>query len=654
MGLWVGGVEGFGRRKQNEHDAKLMHQRELTFRPMRKMKACAFLVSWLCLIQSQAQLACGADSTLIGVVVTTDGYGGELYWELVPIDGTCGDGSALFWGGDPQGACGEAVDGLDSEEGAYENNAVIQTEGLCVSSSDSLVLVHRDDYGDGGTQFLVTFDGGEALQFQGTGSGNEWAFLPAFAAGDTPCLASAIGVDSNAVASLSGLTVSSGEPAPPALGCGTYGGWCESGLSNTLWLSWEVPVEGGVYLISTCNEGTTFDTQLALWEASDCNDFNSFALLNANDDAGCGLGSFRSTMLTPCLQGGETLYLQIDGYYGEVGDVEVSIQAAPLNSWEVNVSVDDLSCSLQQSFNPDGTIVANTNVGPEAVDWSWSGPFGFVSDDPSLGPLLPGSYELEASFCGQTFEGEYMVEEPSPLEFEVFLVPDCAGGAMAAELGWEGGAEGAVVTWTSGGDVFEGFDVGGLQEGICEVELTDANGCVSSDMFWVEAVGVPDVDLGPDLFGCAGDAFTLLAPLQANLSYQWSTGQTGALLVLDAEDPGTLVVGVEVTDDAGCTASDAVILTLDDCTSSIEQAAPQSAFNVYPNPFVDKVTVTTSSESGLSNLRLIDAQGRCVPCDWTGFGGHMTADLTHLSAGMYLLRCDESQQVVRLTKPRQD
>ena len=76
----------------------------------------------------------------------------------------------------------------------------------------------------------------------------------------------------------------------------------------------------------------------------------------------CGLGSFRSTMLTPCLQGGETLYLQIDGYYGEVGDVEVSIQAAPLNSWEVNVSVDDLSCSLQQSFNPDGTIVANTNV----------------------------------------------------------------------------------------------------------------------------------------------------------------------------------------------------------------------------------------------------------------------------------------------------
>ena len=48
--------------------------------------------------------------------------------------------------------------------------------------------------------------------------------------------------------------------------------------------------------------------------------------------------------------GGETLYLQIDGYYGEVGDVEVSIQAAPLNSWEVNVSVDDLSLQFAAKF----------------------------------------------------------------------------------------------------------------------------------------------------------------------------------------------------------------------------------------------------------------------------------------------------------------
>ena len=220
-----------------------------------------------------------------------------MYWELSGINAECGDGMALAWGGNDAAACGEGVDGLPSETGVYESNAVVQIEAFCVASADSLVLIHRDNYGDGGTQFLLTFDGVESLQFQGTGSGNDWAFLPALASGDAPCVAPSIDVDSNVVMSLGGLTVSPGEPAPPALGCGTYGGWCESGLSNTLWLVWEVPSEGGVYEISTCNEATTFDTQLALWGASDCTDFSSFSLMNANDGES-GLGAFRSTMLT--------------------------------------------------------------------------------------------------------------------------------------------------------------------------------------------------------------------------------------------------------------------------------------------------------------------------------------------------------------------
>ena len=318
-------------------------------------------------------------------------------------------------------------------------------------------------------------------------------------------------------------------------------------------------------------------------------------------------------MLTPCLEGGETLYLQIDGYNGEVGDVEVSIQPAALDSWEVSVSVDDLSCSLQQGFNPDGSVEVNTNVGSSAVEWSWTGPFGFVSEEVSLAPLLPGTYELAASFCGQTFEAEYQVNEPEPVAFEVFLAPDCAGGAMVAELGWVGETDGVSVTWSFSGEVTEGFEVSDLPEGLCEVEVADANGCVSSDLFWVEAVGVPDVDLGADLFGCAGDVFTLLAPLQGNLTYEWTTGQTGALLMLNTEEPGTLVVGVEVTDGAGCSATDAVIVTLDDCTSSIEDRGLEKAFHVYPNPCADEVTVSMTG----SVLKWLTQEGRSVPCDWS-------------------------------------
>lgn len=619
---------------------------------MKKIQVLVLLVLLLLVpvIQGQAQKGCGPDSTLLGVAITTDAWGYEMYWQLSPIDGDCGDGTALAWGGNADGACGEGVDGLGALEGVYESNAVVQIEAFCVSASDSLVLIHRDNFGDGGTQFLITFDGVEALQLGGTGAGNDWAFLPALAAGDAPCVASSIEVESSVVASLEGLTVSPGEPAPPALGCGTYGGWCESGLTNTLWLTWEVPSAGGIYEISTCNEGTTFDTQLALWDASDCADFNSFALLNANDDAGCGLGSFRSTLLTPCLEGGETLYLQVDGYNGEVGAVEVSIQEAAVDSWEVSVSVDDLSCSLQQGFNPDGSIQANTNVGEAAVDWQWSGPFGFVSDEVLLTPLLPGTYELEASFCGQTFEAEYEVNEPDALEFEVFLAPDCAGGAMVAELGWAGETEDVNVTWTQTGEVTEGFEVSDLQEGLCEVEVTDDNGCVSSDLFWVEAVGVPEVDLGPDLFGCAGDAFTLLAPVQGNLNYAWTTGQTGALVVLETEEPGTIVVGVEVSDNTGCSATDAVIVTLDDCTASIENRGFELSYKAYPNPVVDEVSVVLTADVGHASLQLLDARGQAVPCDWSGAMGTFKADLSNLPAGLYFARSIGTPEVVRIVK----
>jgi hypothetical protein len=181
--------------------------------------------------------------------------------------------------------------------------------------------------------------------------------------------------------------------------------------------------------------------------------------------------------------------------------------------------------------------------------------------------------------------------------------------------------------------------------------VTDANGCVSSDLFWVEAVGVPEVDLGPDLFGCAGDAFTLLAPLQGNLNYEWTTGQSGALVILNTEEPGTLVVGVEVTDGAGCSETDAVIVTLDDCTSSLGDEERESAFHVFPNPCLDEVTVSMTSHSPLPQM--FDARGQEVPCNWSGTIGGLKADLSNLPDGLYFLRDAEGRKVVRLVKQGQ-
>ena len=249
------------------------------------------------MVWAHCQTICGTDSTLVTVAVSTDGWGGELYWELHLSGGSCGDGSAALWGGNPDAACGDGEDGLASELGNYENNITIVSEGVCASNLDSLTLIHRDNFGDGGSQFVVAFNDYPTLGFQGTGEGNVWSFLPVLMAGDSPCLADTIEVGSSYVGSLEGLTVS-----PRA--CTAH--WVVAhlaagvkGAEQYALASMGSAAEGGVYEISTCNEMTTFDTQLALWGTDDCSEFSAFELLNANDDAGCGLGAYRSTLLTP-------------------------------------------------------------------------------------------------------------------------------------------------------------------------------------------------------------------------------------------------------------------------------------------------------------------------------------------------------------------
>ena len=619
------------------------------------MKNAKCLAGWLtcvfvlgCVDVAQAQSPCPSDSLPLNVSVTTDAWGYELYWELIDASAACGDGTALLWGGNPEVGCGDGVAGLPSE--VYDNNTLYTSATICVSEEDSLVLIHRDSYGDGGSDFAIALGGNEAFGFDGTGSGNEWSFQPVLAVSDLPCLAESIFADTMTwVGSTEDASVSPNEPAPPASGCGTYGGWCEAGLENTVWLSWEVPQEGGVFEISTCNEQTTFDTQLALWRVTNCADFASYELVNANDDAECGLGAYRSTLLTPCLEGGEMMMLQIDGYYGAVGTVEVSVTTAAADAWTVSAGVQDLSCSLLTSFDPDGSISVNSNVGNEAVAWMWEGPFGFTSDAASIGPLLPGDYTLEASFCGQTFSASYEVEEPAPLELVVSLSPDCALGSTSGVVDIEGGQGVATATWTSGAFGTSGVEVSGLPGGLFEVDVVDENGCEASEVVWVESVGVPEVDLGPDQFGCAGDAFTLLAPLGAGLTYEWTTGASGALAVVQTDTPGTLVVGVEVTDGAGCTGSDAVILTLDDCTSALEDVGQDVRLNAYPNPFVDDIYVALPESHAEGTPQLRDLSGREVPCVWTVQG---TTRRTHVEvpAGVYFLSVAPGLETIRLVK----
>jgi hypothetical protein len=599
-----------------------------------------------------AQSPCPEDSLALIVSVSTDAWGYEAYWELLPLEAECGDGDALVWGGNSEVGCGNGVSGLPSDP--MPSNTMITFPTVCVSDGDSLVLFHRDSYGDGGSNFALAIGGYEVAGYAGTGGGNAWGFVahePSYYAGDLPCLAEPIEANADHyVGNTTTSTVSPGEPAPPSWGCGSFGGWCESGLSNTKWLEWQVPEEGGVYWISTCNDSTSFDTQVAMWSATDCADWSTFELVNANDDIECSSGAFRSGFLTPCLEGGEVFLLQIDGYYGDQGSVEVSIDSAPAEDMWFGGAVTNVSCNLEQGFNPNGAIGLNVSSGPGSANFSWTGPFGFSSTGDNIGPLLPGVYEVVAEFCGAESTATFEVQEPEAMSMDLTLTADCEAGAMMGAAQIAGGTGEMNVQWEVAGEIFSGVNVNALPEGFCEVVAIDQQGCELTDFVWVDAVGVPTVDLGSDVLACVGDALTLLAPFGNGLSYAWSTGQTGPLAVVTPSASGTLVVGVEVTDEAGCSDSDAIIITVQECTSGLAQLdlpGRMDEVTISPNPFHHQVQVDFGRPISPSTVTLLDACGRHVDVAWQPWERGLSWEGS-LEPGVYLLTSTSLPGVIRL------
>jgi Secretion system C-terminal sorting domain len=153
---------------------------------------------------------------------------------------------------------------------------------------------------------------------------------------DKPCDAITLTADGSIYeGNNTGATVDTLEVAPPDGDCADQGAWCNSDLSNSVWYKFVAPSEG--VLVSTCNEGSFLDTQIAIWEYSFCEDYTTYSLKGANDDAGfdenfdpiCSSDSSTSvaSIAQACfLNVGETYLVQVDGYSSfSVGSFKIAI-----------------------------------------------------------------------------------------------------------------------------------------------------------------------------------------------------------------------------------------------------------------------------------------------------------------------------------------
>jgi len=271
-------------------------------------------------------------------------------------------------------------------------------------------------------------------------------------------------------------------------------------------------------------------------------------------------------------------------------------------------------CAGQQS-----TLTANG-----ATNYLWS--TGETTSSITVSPTLTTTYTVTGTTAGCT-------SSPVSTQVTVNSIPVvtvnsatiCAG--QVATLT----ANGATSYLWSNGEITNSITVSPTATTTYTVTGT-ATGCASLPVAAQVTVNpLPTIDLGGDIDLLEGQD-TILDATGTNLTYAWSTGATTPTITVNTM--GTY--SVTVTNSAGCSAADAVDVTIITSTS-----APDNRYkiSVTPNPAHDYVNITCEG-SATSSVQIIDNLGRVIAEDHTFAldGAIRTVSLENMPSGTYYLR----------------
>ena len=110
----------------------------------------------------------------VTMVVHTDDYGYEGYWEIVPSGNNCGTGTIASGGNAAVGCSGAGVQ--SQTPGGYGNGLSVTEGPWILTTGAQYDLIYRDDWGDGGFGFDILVNGYQIQTFDGIGLGGTFTF----------------------------------------------------------------------------------------------------------------------------------------------------------------------------------------------------------------------------------------------------------------------------------------------------------------------------------------------------------------------------------------------------------------------------------------------------------------------------------------------
>jgi hypothetical protein len=584
----------------------------------------------------------------------TDAWGEENYWELVPTGNGCGNGT-IAWGGNENVGC-DAIDPNNAEEG-YLDNIDFVVGPFCVTPGVSLDLIFIDSYGDGGLNFEISEGTSFTQYFVGQGEGNVWTFIPGtnnLPVNDSPCNAINLEVDAAPINCNNETAIASNsEPRPVGGPCSLPGAWCDSdpNASNTLWYSFVAQANAG-YEITTCNEAESFDTQLALYAVSNCNDYDTYELISSSDDmaGGCAISNgFASRMVVSCLEAGATYYIQLDGWQGAVGNTSLGIYSF-VGEESLGSFVQDVNCPLSKGEASNGAIQLYVEGSGVNFTSTWTGSNNFVSSDNWVDGLEPGTYSVEVvSACGSNFSDTFEINAPDYWDVTITQDgPDCAlstNGGMSIQV--TGATSPYTYAWT-GPDGFsaQAEQLTDLNAGSYNYAVTDDNGCVYNGSIALSPDDSFNFDLGDDVVLCLDEVEVVVGPLDCD--YVWQDGSNNQFFEIDAQSFGVgddYAVILTATNEVGCTYTDAFIFSIEDCNSVNELEA--SGANIFPNPSNGSSVVQFDYIDAKRVVKVFSATGMLISNDEVGTSYQYELP-NHLATGLYFVEISSGRQMERL------
>ncbi len=339
---------------------------------------------------------------------------------------------------------------------------------------------------------------------------------------------------------------------------------------------------------------------------------------------------------------GETAILTANGatdYQWSNGETGNSISVSPTETGTFSVIGKSLGCvsapvSAQVLVNPLPVVsVNNTTIcaGETAIltangatDYQWSN--GETGNSISVSPTETGTFSVIGTSlgCVSVPVSAQVLVNPLPV-VAVNNTTICAGETAILT------ANDATDYQWSNGETGNSISVSPTETGTFSVIGTSL-GCVSvpvSAQVLVNAI--PTINLGADIVLVQGQEITLDATAP-DLIYQWSNGATTSTIEVNSMG----IYAVTVTDLAGCTASDTILVTI--IVSTIGQ---NEFFNlsIAPNPTSGLVSITCVGSSTTA-VQVLDNLGRTAAWDnaFLKDGASRVLNIGQLPPGTYFIK----------------